>query len=171
MPPYLKPVGGTGLTKDASGKTSDDEDGSEERAAGDDRRQNSQHWRDIIADMERDDHTTLPREENAEGVIDGLQRAGVRLGEIFRPRDKKRIASAARKGEGLRRKATADSAARHVQRVQSCLDEDRELMTMAREFLVIEEPDALMALEKTSHSSKNASARLSAFLLIDAALG
>ncbi|WP_084417811.1 AAA family ATPase [Henriciella litoralis] len=171
MPSYLKPVGGTDLTKDASGNKSDDEDESEERAAGDDRRQNSQHWRDIIADMERDDHTTLPREENAEGVIDGLQRAGVRLGEIFRPRDKKRIASAARKGEGLRRKAIADSAARHVQRVQSCLDEDRELMTMAREFLVIEEPDALMALEKTSHSSKNASARLSAFLLIDAALG
>ncbi len=130
-----------------------------------------QQWRDIIADMERDEHEALPREENAEEIIHRLMDSGIRLGEIFRPRDKKRIANAARKSEGLRRKAIVDAASRQVQRVQKRLDADRELMSMAREFLTMEEPDALMALDKTCHSSKSASPRLSAFLLIDAALG
>ena len=97
--------------------------------------------------------------------------SGIRLTEVFRPRDKKKIASAARKGEGTRRKAVVDIAARQVQRVQKHLDSDGDLMLMAREFLIVEESDALRALDKTSHSSKNASARLSAFLLIDAAMG
>ena len=80
-------------------------------------------------------------------------------------------ASARSEGEGLRRKAISDAASRQVQRVQKRLDVDSQLMQMSREFLVMEEPDALMALDKTCRSSKNASARLSAFLLIDAALG
>ena len=135
------------------------------------RRSESHQWSDIIADMEREDHVALPREEIAEEVIHRLMDSGIRLGEIFRPRDKKRIANAARKSEGMRRKAIVDAASRQVQRVQKRLDADRELMSMAREFLTMEEPDALMALDKTCHSSKSASPRLSAFLLIDAALG
>lgn len=131
----------------------------------------SQQWSDIIADMEREDHVALPREEIAEEVIHRLMDSGIRLGDIFRPRDKKKIATAARKGEGLRRKAISDAASRQVQRVQKRLDADRQLMHMSREFLAMEEPDALMALDKTFRSSKNASARLSAYLLIDAALG
>ena len=135
------------------------------------RRPESHQWSDIIADMEREDHVALPREEIAEEVIHRLMDSGIRLGEIFRPRDKKKIANAARKGEGLRRKAISDAASRQVQRVQKRLDADRQLMHMAREFLAMEEPDALMALDKTCRSSKNASARLSAYLLIDASLG
>ncbi|MEM5516935.1 hypothetical protein WNY37_08230 [Henriciella sp. AS95] len=134
-------------------------------------RADSQQWRDIIADMERDEQAPLPREENAEEIIHRLLDSGIRLSEIFRPRDKKRIANAARKSEGMRRKAIVDAAARQVQRVQKRLDADRQLMAMAREFLTMEEPDALMALDKTCHSSKSASPRLAAFLLIDAALG
>ncbi|MGB3627019.1 MAG: hypothetical protein WA989_14405, partial [Henriciella sp.] len=189
LPGYLKPVGGRQVANLAAAESLDEED-EEEQATGSAEteppeapaepepeaapaaeRADSQQWRDIIADMERDEHETLPREENAEEVIHRLMDSGIRLNEIFRPRDKKRIASAARKSEGMRRKAIVDAAARQVQRVQKRLDIDGQLMTMAREFLAMEEPDALMALDKTCHSSKPASARLSAFLLIDAALG
>ncbi|MAN72826.1 MAG: hypothetical protein CME84_01870 [Henriciella sp.] len=180
IPPYLKPVGGS--------EAIDFEEEGEDEAAGDEaeapasepetpRRHaeetgRRERWSNILADVEREeDHPHLPREENAEEMIHRLMESGIRLTEIFRPRDKKKIASAARKGEGLRRKAVVDAASRQVQRVQKRLDSDEDLMMIAREFLSVEEADALSALDKTSNSSRNASARLSAFLLIDAALG
>lgn len=181
MPPYLKPVGGS------EARDLDDDDDAEEDAdeapapqpvierreersepADTGRRE---RWSSILADVARDERPHLPREENAEEMIHRLMESGIRLTDIFRPRDKKKIAAAARKGEGVRRKAVVDAAARQVQRVQKRLDTDGDLMLMAREFLIVEEADALSALDKTSHSSRNASARLSAFLLIDAALG
>lgn len=190
MPSYLKPVGGSqAVNLAAQEDVVDEEDEMEgfaetvedepdtiaepepEVHAPPQQQAESQQWRDIIADMERDEHATLPREENAEEVIHRLMDSGIRLGDIFRPRDKKKIANSARKGEGARRKAIVEAAARQVQRVQKRLDVDRQMMSMAREFLAMEEPDALMALDKTCHSSKNASPRLAAFLLIDAALG
>lgn len=199
-PPYLKPVGGSQAVNLATAEEPEPDDEEDEAAFAEAeaeteevaepetdvkaeaepntapqqhaaKRSDSQQWSDIIADMERDEHPTMPREEIAEEVIHRLMDSGIRLGEIFRPRDKKKIASASRKGEGLRRKAISDAASRQVQRVQKRLDVDSQLMQMSREFLVMEEPDALMALDKTCRSSKNASARLSAFLLIDAALG
>lgn len=193
-PPYLKPVSGGQAVNLATVEATDPDieaDEEEEEAVLSEaenvtapepesvpaeevkiaRRADSHQWSDIIADMERDDQPSLPREEIAEEVIHRLMDSGIRLGEIFRPRDKKKIAGASRKGEGLRRKAISDAASRQVQRVQKRLDGDRQLMHMSREFLAMEEPDALMALDKTCRSSKNASARLSAFLLIDAALG
>ena len=195
-PPYLKPVNGGQAVNLATVEAADphiEDDEEEEEAVRAEtepedlatpeteaapeeepkiaRQADSHQWSDIIADMERDDHPALPREEIAEEVIHRLMDSGIRLGEIFRPRDKKKIAGASRKGEGLRRKAISDAASRQVQRVQKRLDGDRQLMHMSREFLAMEEPDALMALDKTCRSSKNASARLSAFLLIDAALG
>ena len=194
-PSYLKPVGGTQASNLAVAHEADEEDDADEETAdaeatadaapetedavaappvihgNGERRKESHQWSDIIADMERDEAPQLPREEIAEEVIHRLMDSGIRLGEIFRPRDKKKIAAAARKGEGVRRKAISDAAARQVQRVQKRLDVDPQLMHMSREFLSMEEPDALMALDKTCRSSKNASARLSAFLLIDAALG
>ena len=177
MPPYLKPVGGS------EARDLDDDDDAEEdadEAPVIERREERgepadtgrrERWSSILADVARDERPHLPREENAEEMIHRLMESGIRLTDIFRPRDKKKIAAAARKGEGLRRKAVVDAAARQVQRVQKRLDTDGDLMLMAREFLIVEESDALSALDKTSHSSRNASARLSAFLLIDAALG
>lgn len=196
VPNYLKPVGsGQGAVAAKAFEADEDdeaydimEDDEEEEVVADTpeiiepapqvnlpavqaSRSDSQEWRDIIADMERDEHDVLPREENADEIIHRLLDSGIRLNEIFRPRDKKKIANAARKSEGMRRKAIVEAASRQVQRVQKRLDADRQLMAMAREFLSMEEPDALMALDKTCRSAKNASARLSAFLLIDAALG
>jgi hypothetical protein len=41
---------------------------------------------------------------------------------------------------------------------------------MARRFAELEKADALVALAQTQSTSRNASARLAAFLLVDAAL-
>ena len=179
IPPYLKPVAGT------EARASDDETAADKTEPfapvsaierREDRNEPSdagrrERWSSILADVARDERPHLPREENAEEMIHRLMESGIRLTDTFRPRDKKKIAAAARKGEGVRRKSVVDAASRQVQRVQKRLDSDSDLMMMAREFLAVEEADALSALDKTSHSSRNASARLSAFLLIDAALG
>jgi len=126
---------------------------------------------EIIADMEREDTPTLSREETAEQLIIYLGDSGIRLGEIFKPKDKKKIALSARKGDTKRRMATRQSAGRQVERVRSRLRGDSELMSLARDFVALEESDALNALENTRESRKNASSRLATYLLVDAALG
>jgi len=125
---------------------------------------------DIIADMERDERSTLSREETAEALLGQLQESGIRLTDVFRPKDKKKIAQAARKGEDHRRSAINQQVARQVDRVRQRLRGNLEMMTLARDFLALEESDALNALENTHASSKNASARLATYLLLDAAV-
>lgn len=125
---------------------------------------------DIIADMERDERSTLSREETAEALLGQLQDSGIQLGDVFRPKDKKKIAQAARKGEDHRRNATSQQVGRQVDRVRQRLRGNLEMMTLARDFLALEESDALNALENTHASSKNASARLATYLLLDAAV-
>lgn len=131
---------------------------------------NGHSFSDIIADMEREERPTLSREDTAQSLIDSLEDSGIRLTDIFRPRDKKKIASAARKGDKQRRSTISNVTGRQVDRVRKRLRADRDLMTLARDFVALEEADALNALESTQGSSKNASARLAAFLLLDAAL-
>jgi len=125
---------------------------------------------EIIADMERDERSTLSREETAETLLGQLQESGIRLNEIFRPKDKKKIAFAARKGDKQRRSAISQHAGRQVERVRQRLRGNLELMTLARDFLALEESDALNALENTHASNKNASPRLATYLLLDAAV-
>ena len=125
---------------------------------------------EIIADMEREDRPTLTREETAEKLLDRLEDSGIRLTDIFRPKDKKKIAFAARKGDRQRRTAITQVASRPVERVRQRLRGDNELMTLSRDFVALEESDALNALENTHGSNKNASARLATYLLLDAAL-
>ncbi|MEO1641976.1 MAG: hypothetical protein AAFR74_01475 [Pseudomonadota bacterium] len=125
---------------------------------------------DIIADMEREDSPALSREETAEELIDRLTDSGIKLSEIFKPRDKKKIALAARKGDSKRRVSTRQSAGRQVERVRGRLRSDSELMALARDFIALEESDALNALENTRESKKHASPRLATYLLLDAAI-
>jgi hypothetical protein len=125
---------------------------------------------EIIADMERDERSTLSREETAETLLGQLTESGIRLNEIFRPKDKKKIAFAARKGDKQRRSAISQHAGRQVERVRQRLRGNLELMTLARDFLALEESDALNALENTHASNKNASPRLATYLLLDAAV-
>ena len=124
----------------------------------------------IIADMERDDRPSLSREETAERLLDRLQDSGIQLTDVFRPKDKKKVAMAARKGEKQRHSAINNSAGRQVERVRQRLRNDSDLMSLARDFVSLEESDALNALENTHGTNKNASARLAAYLLLDAAL-
>ncbi|MEO0884026.1 MAG: hypothetical protein AAFY34_15030 [Pseudomonadota bacterium] len=136
-------------------------------------------WREIIADLEGDEaHETaangidapLPREETAEQLIHRLESSGIPLPRAFKPRDKKRIAVAARKDETARRVAIRQAAGDEVDRVAVRLRKDSDLMRLAQHFVMAEEPEALLALDKTSSSRRPASPRLSAYLLVDAAL-
>jgi hypothetical protein len=133
---------------------------------------NGSALRNIISDISREEsgHATLDREEIAEALVNRLQTSGIPLGDIFRPRSKKRIATANQKGEEPRRQAIREQAGKEVERVSHRLRGDNKLMDMARQFAMLEESDALAALEQTQSTSRNASARLAAFLLVDAAL-
>ena len=133
-------------------------------------RQRADSLSDIIADMERDERSTLSREETAEALLGQLQESGIQLTDVFRPKDKKKIAHAARKGEDHRRSAINQQVGRQVERVRQRLRGNLEMMTLARDFLALEESDALNALENTHASSKNASARLATYLLLEAAV-
>ncbi|MEM1035449.1 MAG: hypothetical protein AAGI14_01685 [Pseudomonadota bacterium] len=125
---------------------------------------------DIIADMEREDSPALSREETAEQLIERLIESGINLSEIFKPRDKKKIALSARKGDSKRRISIRQSAGRQVERVRGRLRSDGDLMALARDFIALEESDALNALENTRDSKKHASPRLATYLLLDAAM-
>lgn len=125
---------------------------------------------DIIADMERQERAPMSREDTAATMVSRLMDSGIRLTDIFRPREKKKTALASRKGAKQRRSAVNQSVGRQVDRVRKRLRNDGELMMLARDFVTHEQDDALNALENTQATQKNASARLAAFLLIDAAL-
>lgn len=127
-------------------------------------------WRDIISDMSREERPVREREEVAEELIDRLQTSGIVLPEAIRPKAKRKIAEAARRGVKERKSAIISQAGRQVERVTQRLRNDRELMDLARDFLDMESEDALHALEQTQKTGRNASARLAAYLLLDAAL-
>lgn len=127
-------------------------------------------WRDIISDMTRDDPLPSDREEVADRLIQRLQSSGIQLPETFKPKMKRKIAEAARKGERQRKAAILEQAGRQVERVTQRLRNDSDLMQLARSFVEMEGDDALNALEQTQSTSRNASPRLAAYLLLDAAL-
>ncbi|MEL6284646.1 MAG: hypothetical protein AAFQ18_00415 [Pseudomonadota bacterium] len=126
-------------------------------------------WSSILGDIDREESGQLPREETAESVIRRLETSGIALSNIFRPKAKKKIATAARKGEQSRRAAIISTAKTEVDRVAKRLLADPDLAQMAGDFVSMEEADAIAALDRTQKSGRNASPRLSAFLLLDAA--
>lgn len=138
-------------------------------------RPQSSEWRDIIADMGNEaaagaDPTTPPEGDAAEELIHRLERSGITLPTAIRSRDKKKIAAAARKDEDTRRTATRDTVGGEVSRVAKRLKQDTQLTELARHFVVTEKSEALRALAATSGNGRHASPRLSAYLLVDAAL-
>ncbi len=131
-------------------------------------------WREILADIDKSDteaQSGPARETTAETLISRLQASGIKLPDAFRGRDKKKIAEAAKKGELERRITTRNVAKREVERVSIRLEKDTQLRELAQDFVSMEAADALRALEQTQRSGRAASPRLSAYLLIDAALG
>ncbi len=106
----------------------------------------------------------------ADRLIARLQSSGIQLPETFKPKMKRKIAEAARKGERQRKAAILEQAGRQVERVTQRLRNDDDLRELAASFIEMEQDDALNALEQTQRTSRNASPRLAAYLLLDAAL-
>ena len=125
-------------------------------------------WRDLLTGIE--EPPAHAREQNVGMMIDRLDRAGVHLG-VVKASDLRRIASAAHQGDRQRRRAIRDVAPGEIQRVARLLDTDRDLQTAARTFIHAEEPDALRLLSMAERAREDAAPRLSAYLLLDAALG
>ena len=126
-------------------------------------------WRDLLTGIEEVDPDQ--REETVSTVIDHLNRAGVKLTHIVRASDLRRIATASHQGERQRRRAIRDVAPAEIQRVSRLLDADSDLQQAARTFVAVEEPDALRVLATAERAREDAAPRLSAYLLLDAALG
>ena len=126
-------------------------------------------WRDLLTGGE--EAPVVLRDEAAIAMMDRLDRAGVRLKQAVRASDLRRIAHASHQGEGQRRRAIRDVAPGEIQRVARLLDTDRELVDAARAFVTSEEPMALRVLSSADRAREDAAPRLSAYLLLDAALG
>jgi hypothetical protein len=124
-------------------------------------------WRDLLNGI---DESANGHQDQGGHVIDRLGRAGVRLGAV-KASDLRRIASAAHQGERQRRRAIRDVAPSEIQRVSRLLDSDRDLQLAARSFVSSEETDALRQLAAPDRLRDDAAQRLSAYLLLDAALG
>ncbi|MBK8839284.1 MAG: hypothetical protein IPO30_11485 [Hyphomonadaceae bacterium] len=126
-------------------------------------------WRGLLSGIE--EVAPQVREQSAGQMIDRLDRAGVRLQHVVKASDLRRIATASHHGEGQRRRVIRDVAPAEIQRVSRMLDSDRDLKMAARSFVTTEEPDALRVLSMAERAREDAAPRLSAFLLLDAALG
>jgi hypothetical protein len=126
-------------------------------------------WRNLLNGI---DQPAAPqvREQSAGAMIDRLDRAGVRL-HVVKAADLRRIANASSQGERQRRRATHETAPSEVQRVTRMLETDRDLQLAAREFVSREAPDALRVLSLAGRAREDAAPRLSAYLLLDTALG
>lgn len=125
-------------------------------------------WRGLLSGVE--EVASQATEQTAGQIIDKLDRGGVRL-HVVKASDLRRIASAAHQGERQRRRAIRDTAPSEIQRVTRMLEADRDLQHAARTFVAAEEPDALRVLSLAERAREDAAPRLSAYLLLDAALG
>jgi uncharacterized membrane protein len=126
-------------------------------------------WRGLLSGIE--EMQPQVREQSAGQIIDRLDRAGVRLQHVVKASDLRRIATASTHGDRQRRRAIRDVAPIEIQRVSRMLETDRDLQLAARTFISNEEPDALRVLSMAERAREDAAPRLSAFLLLDAALG
>lgn len=129
----------------------------------------SASWRGLLSGMDGIGHHAQ-EPQTAGAIIDRLDRAGVRMPAV-KASDLRRIANAAHQGERQRRRATRDTVPSEIQRVSRLLESDRDLQHAARSFVAQEEPDALRALSLSDRSREDAAPRLSAYLVLDAALG
>jgi hypothetical protein len=125
-------------------------------------------WRGLLSGI--DQPQPQVREQSAGAMIERLDRAGVRL-HVVKAADLRRIANASSQGERQRRRATHETAPQEIQRVTRMLEVDRDLQHAAREFVTREAADALRVLSMAGRAREDAAPRLSAYLLLDTALG
>ena len=124
-------------------------------------------WRELLTGVEA--RNSGGAQGDANELLDTLGRNGVSL-SVVKASDLRRIASASSQGELQRRRAIRDTAPGEIQRVSQLLDRDIDLQRSARTFLAVEGPQALRALATAETAREDAEPRLSAYLLLDAAL-
>jgi hypothetical protein len=125
-------------------------------------------WRELLNTVE--EVPEQRRDRSAGSMIDRLDRAGVRLGGVVSASDLRRIASASHQGERQRRRAIRDVVPGEIQRISRLLENDRDMQVAARTFVNAEAEDALRVLAVSERAREDAHPRLSAYLLLDAAL-
>jgi hypothetical protein len=132
---------------------------------------NGSSLRDILADIDRAEAPLASQPlDSGIALVERLSASGIALPRIFRTRDTKKLAQAAREGGEALRRTVQDLAGDEVHRVAVRLSKDGGLMGLARDFIGqdgIDILNALAAREKTADASQP---RVSAFLLVDAAL-
>lgn len=110
----------------------------------------------------------VSREAQIKDLVSRLTGSGIRLGDVFKAKDKRKIATAADRSDEGRRLAVRKCARREIERVQARLRKDPDLRQTAEWFFENEADAAIDTLMNTSTNRRNASPELAAFLLIDA---
>ena len=148
---------------------SDDDDRHDAGALqhSDDQEPSGLSWRELMSGVEARNGSGNSGQSTE--LLDTLDRNGVSLSSV-KASDLRRIASASSQGELQRRRAIRDAAPGEIQRVSQLLDRDANLQKSARIFLAAEGPQALRALATAESAREDAEPRLSAYLLLDAAL-
>lgn len=124
-------------------------------------------WRDLLAGL---DTPAEERDESARYMLSEIEQSGIQLSDLFNPKMVKKISGAARRGERNRRRLVREYAGSDVQTLIFRLQDDTAFKNSTDRFLTVEEPDALRALAETEKSRSAASPRLTAYLLLDAAV-
>lgn len=124
--------------------------------------------RDILSDLDRDMSDPGAIDSGLE-LVERLQSSGIGLPRIFRSRDGRRLAQAARKGDDALRRTVREIAADEVERVAQRLSRDGQLAGLAREFMRRDTGDIMETLARL-RSDEATPPRVSAWLLVDAAL-
>jgi len=132
---------------------------------------NGSSLRDILADIDRTEGPPgRPPLDSGIALVERLSASGIALPRIFRQRDTKKLAHAARQGEDALRRTVQDIAGDEVHRVAVRLNKDGGLLGLARDFVGQDGIDILNALAAREKSGDASQPRVSAFLLVDAAL-
>lgn len=132
--------------------------------------------RSILADIDKADgvHPTLgdgaQHLDSGIALVERLSASGIALPRVFRSRDNKKLMQAAKQGEGELRRTVQTIAGDEVHRVAVRLRKDGGLMGLAREFVGQDGHGIVSALASREKSMDASLPRISAFLLVDAAL-
>jgi hypothetical protein len=124
--------------------------------------------RDILSDIDRESAEPFAPDSGLE-LVERLQSSGIGLPRIFRSRDGRRLAQAARKGDEALRRTVREIAADEVERVAQRLSRDNALEGLARDFMRRDTSDILETLARL-RADEATPPRVSAWLLVDAAL-
>ena len=130
-------------------------------------RQRREPVADPVAHLRR--QISEPRGGPALPIVEAIERAGLRLEDVFSPSGLERIAQRARSGTQARRRAVQDAAPDATQRLAEHLAADAQVNQEAMQFLRIEGARIAELLGRGRAAMGAEATR--AFLLIDAAAG